>query len=382
MLSTNNLSDVADVPTARTNLNVDIAGTDNSTNVTLSTDDTTQETLDLVGQEITVNLATETTDGAISAESQYKLNNIINNGSGDSWVSGLQITEHDPKNQTVDYSLGTYLIDAVMKIIAVGGVYDLSGYYSSFTSYQHALIGIYVDGDEIIKSVAGITAEKHEVADLPVIPTGSVCLAIVEIKVDSGATPKNIGNKEIEDCRLLGHFGSDQFVAVSADDAGVGYLGDKISSNGNVVPTIENAGGEETIQLNYTPSASTALSVYYDEELTGSTTTSTSYQTKLTSTHTYDAGTYFIDVHYNWDCNADNMDFMSQVTLDTVMLGEEHIMEIKEKGRTQHVPVARRFKTTLTAAEHIIDIDYKSSDGVGIAKISSASITVTKVEIQ
>ncbi len=51
LLSTNNLSDLADDPTARTNLGVDIAGTDNSTDVTLAGEDF----LSLSGQQVTAN---------------------------------------------------------------------------------------------------------------------------------------------------------------------------------------------------------------------------------------------------------------------------------------------------------------------------------------
>lgn len=78
MLSTNNLSDVANVATARANLNVDIAGTDNSIPVTLGgvANDTTDDTLDLIGQTLTVNLATTTTDGAMSSTDKSKLDGI------------------------------------------------------------------------------------------------------------------------------------------------------------------------------------------------------------------------------------------------------------------------------------------------------------------
>ena len=50
----NNLSDLTDAPTARTNLNVDIAGTDNSTNVTLTS--IPDNYLEIDGQEITAGI--------------------------------------------------------------------------------------------------------------------------------------------------------------------------------------------------------------------------------------------------------------------------------------------------------------------------------------
>jgi len=65
--------DDANVAAARTTLGVDASGTDNSINVTLNADDPTQQTLNLSAQEIQVNLATTTTDGAMSAEDKTKL---------------------------------------------------------------------------------------------------------------------------------------------------------------------------------------------------------------------------------------------------------------------------------------------------------------------
>lgn len=194
----------------------------------------------------------------LEEEQVIKLNNISENHAGDSWVSGLQITESNPKGQTVDYTSGSYLINGIVKTVSTGGTYDMeNGYggvnhYLGMVDYQHRLIGIYVDTDEVIKTVAGLVAEKKEIADLPIIPNDSVCLAIVEIKVDRYDIPKDIGNKDIEDCRLLGSFGTDEHVKASADDETVGYLIDKLSNNGNVKFTLENVGGDETIKADYT----------------------------------------------------------------------------------------------------------------------------------
>jgi len=199
-------------------------------------------------------VTSEGSGAIITDEERTKLENISDNGTGDHWVSGLQITEHSPKDQTVNYGNGTYLINGLMKTILTGGTYDLeNGYgsvnhYSGLTSYQHALVGIYVDADLVIKSIAGTPAEKKDIADLPIIPVDSVCLAVVEIKVDNGANPKDIGKKQIEDCRTNINYGTDEFVKASADDTSTGHLIDKLSNNGNVTFTIENAGGDERIK--------------------------------------------------------------------------------------------------------------------------------------
>ena len=228
----------------------------NSGDVTLAVDDTTQETLGLTGQELSVSLATDTTDGAMSAEQSLKLDNISGNHVGDTWVIGLEVTESDPKGQTVDYTSGSYLINGIAKSIATGGTYDLTnGYgavnhYSDLTSYQHRFVLICVDVDEVIKSVSGPAADKSVTPDLPPLPDNTVCVAIVEVKVDSGAVPKEIKNKQITDTRNAPAFNTDELVSVSADDTTTGYLFDKISNTGDVTATIINPGGDEKIEFN------------------------------------------------------------------------------------------------------------------------------------
>lgn len=55
---------------------VDTLEADSHVVVTISADDPTQQTLDLTGQELTVNLATTTTDGVLSAEDKTKLDSV------------------------------------------------------------------------------------------------------------------------------------------------------------------------------------------------------------------------------------------------------------------------------------------------------------------
>ena len=64
---------------------------------------------------------------------------------------------------------------------------------------QHALVSICVDNDQIIKSMRGDVAEKGEVAFPPLQPFNSVCVAIIEIKVDKNDIPKNIDNKHVDE---------------------------------------------------------------------------------------------------------------------------------------------------------------------------------------
>ena len=130
MLSANNLSDVADATTARTNLNVDVAGTDNSTNVTLASDDTTQESLDITAQELSANQATTTTDGVMSSEDKTKLDNA---------VTATQVNNTTGYANYMDSSTSissrTYATDTEQLLINDKAFPDGSRYPDGVTSY-------------------------------------------------------------------------------------------------------------------------------------------------------------------------------------------------------------------------------------------------------
>ncbi len=226
----------------------------NSGDVSLSLEESTQESLDLTGQVLNTNQVTQSTDGVMSSEDKLKFDNLAGNGVGDHWVSGLDALEQSPKDQTVNYTAGTYLINGVIQTIVSGGSYDLeNGYggtnhYTGLTSSQHRFVALCVDVDLVVKSIGGAAAEKNDVPDLPILPIDSVCVALIEIKVDGGSFPKSIGKKDITDTRNSPAFNTDEFVKSSVDDLGSGYLIDKLSNNGNVTFTLENQGGTETIK--------------------------------------------------------------------------------------------------------------------------------------
>jgi len=173
---------------------------------------------------------------------------------GDHWISGLEVTEHSPKDQTVDYTAGNYTINGTNYTLVSGDVYDMEDAYGSVDHYsgmidsQHRFIAVYVDVDEVVKSVEGPIEEKEDVPELPVIPVDSICMALLELKVDKNDLPKDIPDKEITDCRNSTAFNTDEFVKVSADDQLSGHLIDKLSNNGNVTFTVENVGAVETIK--------------------------------------------------------------------------------------------------------------------------------------
>ena len=238
--------------TERTNLS-NQSGT-NSGDVTLEAGSTTQESLDLTGQEVKANLVTQSSDGVMSQQDKTELDNISANGGGDGWISGLDVVQDSPKGTTVLYGAGTYLINGDSKAVTPAGVYDLANgfgsvdHYSGMTNDQHAIVTIYADSAEVIKSIRGNVGEKGSTIFPPLQPSDTVCVAYVEIKVNSGGTPKEIDDKHIFDCRTSPSINTDETVSVSVDDQSTGFLADKLSNNGNVTFTIENPGGNETIK--------------------------------------------------------------------------------------------------------------------------------------
>jgi len=127
------------------------------------------------------------------------------------------------------------------------------------------------------------------------------------------------------------------------------------------------------------------VSIYYAENLAESNC-ETSYATKvsLNLPPDFEAGDYFIEVNYGWRLyDTTSYDFISRVTLDAVELGvRRHRQEPQDSGSDQGFPAFRRFKRTLTAGSHTINLDYMSSSSEGTPYVWDASITVMKVNIQ
>jgi hypothetical protein len=226
----------------------------NTGDVTLDSGDTTQESFDLTNQKLKGILATAVNDGLLSKEDKEHIDNIVSNGLASGWDSGLATSENSPKDTSILYGAGTYVINGHNKAIASNGVYDLSNGYSSVNHYsgmiddQHALVSIYVDNDEVIKSLRGDVGEKGEVIFPPLQPADSVCIAEVEIRVDGSGNPKDIDDKRIYDCRTSPSLNTDETVAASVNSTLTSYLIDILSNNGNVNFTLENPGGAETIK--------------------------------------------------------------------------------------------------------------------------------------
>jgi len=291
----------------------------NTGDVTLASNDTTQETLNLSNQELSVDVVTQTTDGAMIAEDKLKLDNMSGNGAGDGWSTGLEVTEHDPKNQTVDYTSGTYLINGMTKTITSGGVYDLENgfgavdHYTGLTSYQHRFVTLYVGTDQVVKSVQGPAADKKEVPDLPITPVDSVPIALIEVKVDNSAIPKDIGKKDITDTRNAPAYNTDEYVRVDADDTEAGHLADKLVNDGNVTFTVVDTAGVKTIKADVSGGGSSiklAVQAYQLTTVTGisSDTTVVWDDNEIDPDGAYNALTGILTIPQTW---IDNYDYMT-----------------------------------------------------------------------
>jgi hypothetical protein len=115
-------------------------------------------------------------------------------------------------------------------------------------------------------------------------------------------------------------------------------------------------------------------------ESTGlSTTTSTTYQQKLRlTTGAIEAGTYRIGWMYDWGMTSNSYNFDAQVQVDTTTL-MNHVEEPQDASTAQRHQVSGFAYVTLTAATHNVDLDYRSSNASGTARIQNARLEIWRV---
>lgn len=104
--------------------------------VTLDSGDVTQETLSLVNQALTVNLATSTTDGALASNDKVKLDGIETNATADQVASevpvSLSATNYTASDAQVEAHLvGLHAAIGTLQTQLVGGVTYKGGYNAS-----------------------------------------------------------------------------------------------------------------------------------------------------------------------------------------------------------------------------------------------------------
>ena len=197
--------------------------------------------------------ATTSAPGFMSVTDKTKLDNMSANGSGDDWISGLAITAKTPNDRKVAFTLGTYMVNGLHYAIASGGDYNLengyqgANYYSVLGASQRAVVLLYVDVDQVMKGVVG-AASSEAPPPLPVVPVDVVSLAFILISKNGGGSAKNIGSKDITDCRLSRRAGIDEAAKISVNDTTSGFLRDKLTDNGNIAFTKENADANESLK--------------------------------------------------------------------------------------------------------------------------------------
>jgi len=209
--------------------------------------------------------ATASLAGVMSPTDKTKLDNMSANGSGDDWVSGLLVEAQSSNDQTVKYTAGTYMINGVIYTIASGGNYNLASgfggvnHYTALAASQRAIVLIYVDTAQVIKSAAGASSSSSD-PPMPAIPADSVLLAFVLISKHSNGSSKNITPSNITDVRYSRRAHVDESVKVSTNDITSGFLRDKLTDNGNVRFTKENADANESLKadVQFGSSATTA----------------------------------------------------------------------------------------------------------------------------
>jgi len=109
-----------------------------------------------------------------------------------------------------------------------------------------------------------------------------------------------------------------------------------------------------------------------------STTTSTTYVTKLTLTvNNLPTGLYRIGVNYTWNGSSTTYSFYSRVLLNSVQLGDEHINRIA--NNTNYIPHQRTFYSVL-GGNNTINLQYRTNNTGGTARIRETLIELWRVQ--
>ena len=197
--------------------------------------------------------ASQAASGFMHKDDKTKLDNMSANGSGDDWVSGLVITAKPSPDQTVAYTSGVVMINGVNYTVTPGANYNLAnGYggvnhYTALSASQRSIVAIYVDTDHVIKSVAG-AASGDPSPPMPSLITDTVWLAFIVIAKHSNGSPYNITPPDIMDCRVARRASVDEAAKISINDTSSGFLHSKLTDNGNVHFTKENADANESLK--------------------------------------------------------------------------------------------------------------------------------------
>jgi len=120
----------------------------------------------------------------------------------------------------------------------------------------------------------------------------------------------------------------------------------------------------------------------FEEDATLSTTTSTTFQNKLTlTTPSIPAGDYRVSVYYNWGLSggSPNADFRCQVELDGSTIIFSHQAEPKDTGTDQLNGFSGFDNVTLIAGSHIFNLEYATTSVMRLARIQNARLEIFRV---
>lgn len=123
------------------------------------------------------------------------------------------------------------------------------------------------------------------------------------------------------------------------------------------------------------------------ESTATSTTTSTSWQTKLTlNTSSLAGGTYLLEINYGWSADTTQYDFEGRVRQGATVLGQIHKQEAKDAagsngstGTDQRYLAHRRYVLPLTAGSYTYTLQWRTSVSGNEASVWDAYMTLWRL---
>lgn len=241
------------------------------------------------------------------------------------------------------------------------------------TQYTYSISGDF-SNQEVDAGALGEEIEDSSITSalfLYVITNGDDC----DIWFDD---PLSGGDQTVLDGVVAAHQGNPLYQGASAPnlvsdpDVSVLYEGDFWYSSNE----IRFYNGSEIVGLSGVSPAEFSRA----QSLGASTTTSTSWQQKLRlSVLDIPAGTYRIGVSFVWAYTNASRNFQGRVQIDDTTTIWEIIQEPADAGTDQRCPAAGFSYVALSAGDHDIDLDFRSSSFFDTAGIARAHIEFWRV---
>ena len=116
--------------------------------------------------------------------------------------------------------------------------------------------------------------------------------------------------------------------------------------------------------------------IYWADAATPVSSTGTGNVTMLTMSETFDPGWYCVDVCYGWTCDNGSQDFIAEVLVDGVPIGQPHQQEPKDTAGSVswtntnqlHTGSKRFFVDFMAGGAHTIEVRFRASaNGVPVS---------------